>query len=471
MRSARRPQTDVIVVVLDTARLFDIGALWPASPDTMPVLGQIARESIRFPECTTPSPWTLPSHASLFTGLSPSRHGATEATLRLGDGPATMAELLGDGGWTTVALSCNDLVAPATGLTRGYVHSVEEREAAPAGIACSPLAALATRFGPARRRLERRHAARRHSVDHGGRRANLLARRVLERVRRDRPLHLLVNYLEPHLPYRPPGDLLGEFLPPGIDAPAALRINQSSFAYYAGEVRHGEREFAALRALYRAKLRYLDGLLGQLVRMLREAGRWDGALVIVTSDHGENIGDHGLIDHQFSLHDTLLRVPLLVRLPGGTTRCDRAGELAQTTDVLPTVADVCGLSAPDTDGSSLLRRVARTHAVAEYLAPSHLVDEARRRRPEVDWGRFERGLRSVRTATRKYIAASDGRNEMYELDSDPMETRNLFGGHPEEVRLARVLRSWEQKHRASATAATVPDAEVTGRLAALGYVE
>jgi len=465
----RRP--DVIVVVLDTARTFDVSAVWPDGPRTTPVLERLAGECLVFPQASAPSPWTLPSHASLFTGLLPSRHGAHETSMRLAaDGAPTLAEILAAEGYETVGVCCNDLVGPATGLTRGYRRFVEERDALPGGIDHTVVEKAIGRLSPLRRRAEARHRVQRRARDHGGARATELVGRVLRSVPRDRPLHLFVNYLESHLPYSPADEHAAPFLPAGATLAEARAVNQSALDHVTLAVRHDQRDWELLRALYRGAVHYVDSLVDRLLRMLDEAGRLDGALLVVTSDHGENVGDHGLMDHQCSLHESVLRVPLLVRLPGASQRGVR-DELAQLTDILPTVCEVTGAPAPEMQGESLLRPLQREHAIGEYLAPHVILGEIRRSRPDVDLAYLDRGLRSIRTATRKYISATDGRNEFYDLEVDPLERENRYGSHPDELRFARTLRRWEQSNGAAALAGLEVDAAITERLSALGYID
>ena len=461
----------MVVVVLDTARTFDVSAVWDEVPRTTPVLDRLASECLVFPQATAPSPWTLPSHASLFTGLLPSTHGAHEHSMRLSeDGPPTLAEILGAAGYETLGGCCNALVSPATGLTRGFARFLEERDALPGGLDHTVSERVIGRVKSLRRRAEARHRQARHAVDHGGARATRLVERVLASVPRDRPLHLFVNYLEPHLPYSPPGDHAHPFLPPDATLDDARAVNQSPFDHVTGAVRHDERDWALMRALYRGAIQYVDALVGRLLAILDAAGRLDGSLLVITSDHGENIGDHGLMDHQCSLHDTVLRIPLMVRVPGGSDHA-RRDDLAQLIDIVPTVCEVVGTEAPTTQGESLLRPLRRTHAIAEYLAPRFILDEARRAHPDLDTTLWDRGLRSIRTATRKYIAATDGRNELYDVADDPYERTNLFGGHPDELELARTLRRWEQTTSAVALGGHTVDHAITERLSALGYIE
>lgn len=470
MTSSGRRLPDVLVVVLDTARTFDVSTVWPDGPLTTPHLDELAEQSLVFPQATSPSCWTLPGHASMFTGLLPSRHGAHELSMRLAaDGPPTMAELLQRAGYLTAGVSCNDLITHDTGLTRGFELFVEERDAVPDGLRGTVAERAARRIPALRRRLQSRHAQHRMDRDHGGLRATALCGRLIRQLPPDRPLFLFVNYLESHLPYAPSDELARAYLPEGVGVADARGVNQSPLDHADGSVQHDQRDWDILRGLYRGAVRYVDMLVHRLLTEHRRV-RGEDALVIVTSDHGENIGDHGMMDHQYSLHEQTLRVPLLVRLPGGEQSGVR-DDLVQLTDLLDTVCAVTGLEAPPTQGFSLLGKVDREYTIAEYLAPHVILGQLRRTRPEVDWSRLDRGLRAVRTRTRKLITASDGDNEMYAIDSDPYECENRYGSHPDEVRLARILRTWEQSERALPLGRPEMEPAVTERLAALGYID
>lgn len=461
-----RALPDVIVIVIDCARAFDVFHVSPAGISTTPTLDRLAQQSLVFSQATSTSCWTLPGHGSLFTGLMPSRHGGHELSLRLPQGPPTLAELLSGAGYLTVGVTCNDLVARVTGLDRGFSWFIEERDALPSASTSFGRQLLA-RAGPIRRRLQRRHAAHRFVYDHGGSRANELLKAALRKVPSDRPLFLFVNYLETHLPYQPPPETLSPFLPPGLTVEDANRLDQMTMA---DDPETSERNGMLLHALYRGALRYADSLVGQLLTLLEAAGRLESSLVVVTSDHGENIGDHGLMDHHCSLHDSVIRIPMLLRFPGATDVGERH-DLASLLDIVPTVCDFVGLPTPPTQGESLTSPVHRPYTVAEYLAPHPAVRSNAHRQRGAGLARHERGLRSIRTATRKYISASDGRNELYDLATDPRETVNLYEGPPESIDLARLLKRWELAERSIPIAPPEPNAELIERLTVLGYIE
>jgi arylsulfatase A-like enzyme len=424
---AGRP--DVVVVALGGTRAFDVG------PETAPRLTALAAESLVFSEATSTSPWELPSAASLLTGAMPSRHGAHERSGALAaDGVPTLAEVLAGIGYATVAVSADESVGARTGLVRGYQQVVQ--------VGTPPTQPEAqARRGLFRRKAETAAPATDVAAALGA---------VMRDAAADTPLHVLAMIAEPSLPY----------------ARGDADIDQDPMRHMTGAVFHTDEDWQLLRQLYRSEIRSADAQLGRILDALR-----DNTLLIVTSLHGENVGEHGLMGHQWSLNDTVLRVPLLVRLPG-TTQAQQRDDLAQLIDVLPTVCDVVGAPVPaGVQGQSLMQALDRTHAVAEYIAPHPQLNELMRTHPHFDWSPYDRGLRSIRTRERKYIAASDGGNELYDLTTDPWERDNLYGRHPDEVSLARALRRWEQSEDAEPLSGVVPDQAVSERLRALGYIE
>ncbi|MCA1727419.1 MAG: sulfatase, partial [Actinobacteria bacterium] len=363
--SPRRDRPDIVLVVWDTVRAHDV-SLYEQPTGTTPVLERLAEWSTVYERAQSPSPWTLPSHASLFTGLLPSRHGANETHYRLEDGPETLAEVLGRAGYATIAVSANDMVAPASGLTRGFERVLIAGRAFADG---GPPANVPKLARTALEALERRYRGSiRFRYDYGAARVNRLVDRALSRLDDDRPVFLFLNLLDAHLRYWPPEPFRGRHLPRGVDDARAEGTDQSPKRFYLGESGLGPDDFEILRGLYRGEITYLDARLGELVRILERRGRWDGSLLAVTSDHGENIGDHGLMDHQACVYQTLLWVPLLVRHPG---RMDgtRSDALVQTHDLGPTILQAAGASfAGEIDATPLPNGSpgAREFAVSEY---------------------------------------------------------------------------------------------------------
>ena len=274
-----------------------------------------------------------------------------------------------------------------------------------------------------------------------------------------------------------PGAYRRLYLPEGIPDDRARRFQADVPAYLAGETSMDAEDFALMTALYDAEITYLDARLGELFADLDRLGLLDSTMIIVTADHGENLGEHGLIGHAFSLYDTLVHVPLIIRYPAGTTSPGSVAEQVQTLDIPPTVLALLGEDGSPPyqamQGKNLLDSTQRREfTVAEQRRPDLSV--YRHRFPRADMSRFDRTLQMIRTEQYKLIWASDGRHELYDLQADPGERRNLITERPEIAsRLMARLSAWRDRFTPVDTAGTAPefDEAVKERLRALGYIE
>src|SRR5262245_50050237 len=244
-----------------------------------------------------------------------------------------------------------------------------------------------------------------------------------------------------HLPYAARESYAARWLPPGMTLSQAQQVNRDFLRYLAGQISMSEEDFAVLQACYDSALASLDAEIGALLAWLRQRGMLDRTLLIITSDHGENIGDHGLMSHAYSLHDTLIHVPLIVRYPALFPSGQRVTQQVQLTDLFPTMLDVLGLDVPhvrqELQGVSLLAPSDTPEerlAYAEMLAPHPSMAALNRRTgsPEnTPYPAFDRALRCLRTPATKVIWASDGNHALYDLRLDPHETVNLYTHEPQ----------------------------------------
>ncbi|MFQ5706804.1 MAG: sulfatase [bacterium] len=432
---------NIVLIVLDTLRPDHLSCYGYAKP-TSPNLDQVAKEGVLFQNAFCTAPWTLPSHGSIFTGAYVSRHGLDQGSEVLADDLVTMAELLARQGYATAAFSSNIWVSKMTGLSRGFSY-FKRANVPPFDEVAEP--------NPLQKMVKEiywRYFFKRY--DYGAREINGMVKHYFSRVwNKERPFFMFINYLETHLKYEPPGKFRDLFLEDKAQKRLARHVNQDARKVNGGLLHMSEAEFEVLRALYDAEIRYVDYRLGEVLSLLKELNRLDDTLLILTSDHGENIGDHGLMDHQFSVHDTLVQVPLIIRFPKAFEPSSVAGQFVQTVDFLPTVADILNLS-PNSlpqdqiQGQSILslQRNGNQRAVfAEYLNPRVQVLE--RAFPDRDWSAFNRKLRSIRTDRHKLIAASDGAHELYDVENDPAEAENRIKEHPELAQqLLRRLDDW-----------------------------
>lgn len=282
---------------------------------------------------------------------------------------------------------------------------------------------------------------------------------------------MFLNYMDCHLPYRLRRPERHRFVAPE-DRKRVDAVPQDPFAVMAGRLSLSARDLDDLKALYDGSLAYLDQQVGILDAQLERLGLSERTLLIVTSDHGESFGDHGLMDHQYGLYQNLIGVPLVMRFPDGVRAGQVDDRLVQHVDLLPTVADLLG-RAPDelpaVTGRSVLGEP-REAAFSEYLVPS--LRTLRRRFPGADISRFETAIRSVSTERHKLIWRSDGETELYDLERDPDEASDLAAIRPDLVSQLRALISarlggWPQLQRQGPPEVME---QVRDRLEALGYL-
>jgi arylsulfatase A-like enzyme len=439
-----RPDTrpDIVFIVTDTCRATTFHRLLDRGK--IPAIDNITADARVYRDASAVAPWTVPSHGSMFSGRYPSDHQASAEDPFFDPPTKSLARRLQVEGYETVGLSANPWITRHFGFAAGFDRFKTENEYFWGGDDISGLGELDSRIQKISELVGRTSmtaapttlanlAYRQISgkwtdTDDGARRLVTDAIQWLDGRSSDEPFFLFCNVTEPHLEYDPPDEFAREELPEGIDLGAARSVEQDQWAYVTGEIALSDAEFEALRALYRAEIRYLDSQLGRLFDRLAARDGLEETAIILTSDHGENIGDHGLMDHQYCLYETLLHVPLVVRYPPlfepGTV-----DGVVETRRLYETIADVAGItdSEPGTARSLVGDAEPDAQAIAEYTSPQPsvetLAEEYGPLDPEVR--RYDRALRSVRTARWKYIEGSDGRAELYDLGSDPGETDSV----------------------------------------------
>jgi arylsulfatase A-like enzyme len=423
----------VILIVFDALRADHLGCYGYAR-QTSPRIDAFARTATLYTRAFSSSPWTVPTHASLFTGKPPLLHGARTFRVErprsnvnpLHQDQHTLAEALQGDGYRTGAFVANRAyLAERWQLNQGFeTYHVEQAYAD---------------------------------------RVNQL---VFEWLAADhaRPFFLFINYMDTHRPYNarprpgllaaPPvndgGKLLNELVRrvmPGTD-PVPTELAQKVIDQYDTAIAH------------------VDEQVGHLLDHLSQTGLDRNTVVVLTSDHGEYFGEHHLVEHGKDVYQEALWVPLLVRGPGQRE--------AEVDDRIVTSEDVPHL---------ILRRFPeadrRRHAEAFPAAPGNhapIVENYFARHKDLFhpvWGRrFWRVRRSVFDWPFKYIASTDGRHELYNLENDPLESKNLIDNHPEVARrLAAQLRGFLQQQRQPIDPdLQTLDEEERERLRSLGYL-
>ncbi len=430
-----------------------------------PHLDALAARSRVYTQARSAAVWTLPSHTSLFTGLHPRQHGVNVEQRFLNPAIPTLAETLQQVGYQTAAFSTNAWVGPHFGLDRGFEHfSALWRIFPGMGKAKFPWWEKALR-----KRVLERH-------DKGARKLNKYVERWWREERDpDRPFFLFGLYLDAHLPYEPPKGY-AERLLQGEALRRARSANQDAWAYMAGDTAMTPQDFEGLRALYDAEIAYVDEQLGALLDFLDSVGGLDDTVIIVTSDHGENIGHHDLMDHQYCVYDSLAHVPLLIHHPDHFPPGDDS-TLVQHTDIFPTLLDLTG--SPDLlalPGQSILPSTQYpipSTQITQYTAPHH--HRFARRHPDFDPA--SRGLDctfdAIVQGDFKLIRSNRDEIELFNLLDDPTEITNIAGSDPDTVSgLTVSLDQWLAAHPPGGVAppSTDLDAGLVEHLRGLGYL-
>jgi arylsulfatase A-like enzyme len=445
---AARPH--VLLVVLDTVRA-DRMSLYGWSRATTPYLEELARSAIVFERAIADGTWTIPSHASLFTGRPVRQHGAGLVVPALDGRLPTLAETLSQAGYRTASFSNNSLVSSRTGLDRGFAES----------RALSGLRAW-SRFSwegvvealgvpPPLPWLE---------PDDGAAVTNdLIARWLDAEGTGDAPVFLFVNYLEAHLPWRVPAEFRRRFMTEEqLRRSYALRrsvhgeivglMNRRVIEQGSGLISPADAE--VLRRQYEASIRYLDHRVEELLGLFAQRGMLDDTLVVITSDHGEYLDSHGMWSHLFGAFNALTHVPLLIREPGRRAPL-RVAAPVQLSDVYATVL-AAALGRPAAAGPFAARDLVALARAAEgeriaisEVGPLGAAGTLReqRQRARADLARLAVPIVTAQDARFKYVESPLARPRLYDLRRDPLELYDVMRYHPEAAdRLAGHLRLW-----------------------------
>ena len=492
MTTSDRP--NVLFVVLDTVRKDRLSVYGHDEP-TSPALDEFAAQARVYEQATAPAPWTLPVHASLFTGLYPSEHNATQETPYLADA-TTLAQSLSAAGYATSCYSSNAWITPYTHLTDGFDDQDNFFKAMPSEFLSGPLARLwkTMNDNDRLRSLADRVVALGNAVHErlaagGGEDSKTPA--VIDRTQSfiddaDDPFFSFINLMDAHLPYHPPAEYVEQFAP-GVDS---ADICQNSKAYNCGARAIDDDEWRAIRGLYDAEIRHMDDQLDRLFAWLRAEGLWEETMVVVCADHGELHGEHDLYGHEFNIYDELVNVPLLVKHPDIDAGRDQETPV-ELLDLYHTILDATGV---DGRGESLVPERSLLspdyrdvdlgdHAFVEYHRPVVELNQLESKAAEADIelaenSRFYSRMRAARRADGKYIRNERVPDEAYRLDDDPGETTNLADSDDERIRSVesalvafedRVGGVWNSVGTDNPLADM--DSETKDRLRDLGYVE
>lgn len=472
---------NIIWICWDTVRADHL-SVYGYERDTTPRLAAWARGARVYDDCVSPAPTTTTTHASWFTGRMPSEHGATDvlAERHLDTRFPTLAELLRRAGYQTYMFSANPNVAAAFGLARGFdtVEHPWDDQYLPDAVRI-----IQQKIAPQDRSSELPAAIRAGQYTQWGIKASgtLHQRGVLGwlgQVERQRPFFIFLNYMEAHRPYIP-SETHRRRTMTEQQLTRSYELDLSwprIWGYTFGLVDFSADELALTAALYDATLCELDDLLGELLVALEAGGYLANTVVVVTADHGEHLGEHHMLDHQYSVYEELLRVPLVIHYPARFP-AGREPRPVSTLDLFPTLLELAGVRVtPELagQGTSLLDPSDDRVRLAEYPAAfEQPFARIRRDHPQWDPTPWQRSLRVLFEGAYKYVWSSDGRHALYDLRMTPREQKNLIDDATLAQRLADdLLARWAEFRTPGGTGrpADVPAAELK-RLGSMGYFD
>jgi len=434
---------NVLWIVMDTVRADHLSC-YGYKQATSPAVDKIAAEGLVFEKALSTAPWTLPSHASMFTGMYPRTHQTTWSHEYLSNSFTTIAELLRSHGYMTAGFSNNPWVSKLSNLDQGFDTFFE-------GFASAGDRKQWKRLLPMRLIT----SALGITNDAGDQLQGWCsARQTNEQINRwlkktwdpANPFFIFINYMEAHLPYTAPEQFVRPFLPYNISYVNAEKVNQNFIKHYAGLVKMDKPDFDMLSALYDGEISYLDHYMKDLFDQLRASGILDKTIVIISSDHGENLGENKKMGHVFSVDDRLLHVPLIIRYPQKVPAGKRVSGIVQITQIFPTILDIAGITwdgQKTIQGKSLLQQPPATESpsslgLAELDINYGGIQEIIRVNQNFFVDKYARGYTTIRDQNFKYILASDGTEEIYKLDDDPCETKNVLNQYPDKSKNLRL---------------------------------
>jgi len=422
--SGRRP--DIVFITLDAARPDHFSCYGYDRPTT-PNIDRTSDESLVFTNVFTLVPNTRRSVPTMITGLSYLDHQVIEDDAVLPDEAKTLAEYLRDAGYATACFSANPNNSRAVGDDQGYDEFFEMWTEVPRTVSRTP---------------------------------GYLTRRALEWLAGfddSKPLHLQLHFVPPHAPYEPAPEF-DVFRDPAYDGwcdgtQRTLRLIDKALRGV------NDADLAQITALYDGNLRAADASVAQVLDALRSRERWQDTVVLVTADHGEAFFEHRRLMHNNTLYDEMLRVPFILRLPGGRlpdgVDLDRIATLA---DLTPTLLAAASVQPPaNLDGADLLQPGAATDARYVIARTGH----------KYPW-------RALRTPRWKLVLTTSGQAQLYDMASDPGEHQNVgFENLPTLVGLGQLLTrrlAIPPSLAGSRSTSEVPLADQE-MLEALGYVD
>lgn len=387
------PARNVVVLLIDTQRADHIHAWNPQTRVRTPSLDRFAQEGALFEAAQSPENWTKPSVASVLTSLYPMTHGAKTDDARLPAAAVMLSEVYKEAGFSTASFIANGYVSDRFGFDQGWDHYTNY--------------------------IRENRDTRASTLFHD-------AGDWIEQHKNER-FFVYVQTIDPHVPYDPPDEYLRQYdsseyggqVTPRQTADLLEKAKKNP-----PEVVFNEADRTRLEALYDGEVAYHDHEFGDFVARLRSLGVYDNTLFVVTSDHGEELHDHGSWGHGHTVYQELLHVPLAFRYPAGIRAGQRLPETVSTVDIGPTILEMTGVPVHQSAEGQSLRPDLRGE-----VPPG----------PSVAFSDFLDDRRVIRAGRWKLIMRGTN-STFFDLQQDPGELHEIDGAaHPIAIRYCRIM--------------------------------
>ena len=459
------PPVNVAFISVDSLRADHVSA-YGYHRKTTPTLDRLARHGSLFENVVAESSWTLPTHVTMLAGLATSTHGVEQFTgARFDAESKTLAEILSGEGYRTLGVFSGPYLHPAFGLSRGF----ERYMSADGDVVC-----VAGDCDTGEEALSDDEAVKAAHVEaHASVTSPQVTQRGLDFIRsvRDAPFFLFLHYFDVHFDYAPPEEYAAKFDPDYEGSITGKRFENNRAVHPF----MNKRDLRHILALYDGEILFVDDSIGRVIRELKRRGFDENTLVVVTSDDGDEFFEHRGKGHGHTLFDEVIKVPLIMRLPGRIPPGSRVESPVRQVDIMPTILGLVGRPelAKGTDGLDLTAWLAAGEEPPRQAATSRLHAG----------GEYV----SIRTNEHKLLVHRVGTTEevtLFDLKMDPAEKNPVFRGRQEaqELGASEMTELWRalmasrdaDVRRTNASPGTESEPELTEelreQLRSLGYI-
>ena len=449
----------ILLITIDSLRADHVAA-YGHFRETTPYIDLFAEEATIFRNAFSAANWTGASLASILTGLYPTVHGFTNKRYYIDPDVLSVPTILKDNGYFTICFSNNMYLSHRTGLSRGFDQYLYQGRVETDGSSDSNSSQNNSFLNNLKQTIPLRYKSLAKDVLDGANTEKKLKRddgafatersffKWIDSYNVERPFFAHIHYQEPHSIYFPPQPYRKRFFK-GNRWEESGYLEFDHMGYFAGQLEFTEEQIEHYKELYDGEIAYLDWRMGRLFKFMRDKKLMDDTVVIITSDHGENMGENGYLWHAFCLLDSLIKVPLLIRYPDWFEMDKWNENIVQTVDIVPTLLDGIGIDwkyAQNRQGVSMLNGGPRKAAMTETYSTEMMIDRWLNRRKDLrkeDFDQYMRDLRTFQTKTEKFVWASDGWHSFFDLTDDPKEAENIYNSENQHVANAeKSLKEW-----------------------------